>query len=113
MLVKIAKWGNSTAVRIPQAIVNKLGLQPGEELDAKLTGGTVELARPGAMPKLEDLYRLAETQEVPEHVRERYRTPASQHRRRMPGHGAEQPLASHGDGGSSAVLDLGRDRSTG
>ena len=66
MRVKIAKWGNSTAVRIPQAIVDRLKLKAGEELDARLTGGLLEFARPGAMPKLEDLYCLAETQDVPE-----------------------------------------------
>ena len=66
MRVKIAKWGNSTAVRIPQAIVDGLKLKVGEDLDARLKGGLLELARPGTLPSLDELYRLAETQEVPE-----------------------------------------------
>ena len=66
MRVKIAKWGNSTAVRIPQAVVDHLNLRPGEEMDICLRDNVVEFARPGNPPSLEDLYRLAETQEVPD-----------------------------------------------
>ena len=30
--MKIAKWGNSLAVRLPKALVEDLGLKPGNEL---------------------------------------------------------------------------------
>ena len=31
--MQVAKWGNSLAIRLPKALVEKLGLQPGDELD--------------------------------------------------------------------------------
>jgi antitoxin MazE len=30
--VQVSKWGNSLAVRLPKALVEKLGLVPGDEL---------------------------------------------------------------------------------
>ena len=29
----VAKWGNSLAVRLPKALVESLGLKPGDEID--------------------------------------------------------------------------------
>lgn len=45
--MKVAKWGNSLAVRLPAKLVEKLGLQEGDELvmTAK-EDGTVEVAAP-------------------------------------------------------------------
>ena len=31
--MKVAKWGNSLAVRLPKALVEDLGLKPGNELE--------------------------------------------------------------------------------
>jgi len=31
--MKVAKWGNSLAVRLPAAVVEKLGLKEGDEID--------------------------------------------------------------------------------
>ena len=31
--MKVAKWGNSLAVRLPKALVEDLGLKPGKELE--------------------------------------------------------------------------------
>jgi antitoxin MazE len=31
--MQVAKWGNSLAVRLPAALVQKLGLKPGDEVD--------------------------------------------------------------------------------
>ncbi len=31
--MRVSKWGNSLAVRLPKALVAKLGLQPGDKLD--------------------------------------------------------------------------------
>lgn len=36
--MKVAKWGNSLAIRIPAEVVNKLKLVPGEEIEIKVTG---------------------------------------------------------------------------
>jgi antitoxin MazE len=30
--MQVSKWGNSLAVRLPKALVEKLGLKPGDEL---------------------------------------------------------------------------------
>lgn len=31
--MKVAKWGNSLAVRLPQSLVDELGLKSGDQLD--------------------------------------------------------------------------------
>jgi antitoxin MazE len=36
--MKLAKWGNSLAVRIPADVVEKLKLAPGEEIQVTITG---------------------------------------------------------------------------
>ncbi len=36
--MKLAKWGNSLAVRIPAEVVAKLGIAPNEEVRIKITG---------------------------------------------------------------------------
>jgi antitoxin MazE len=43
--MQVSKWGNSLAVRLPKALVDKLGLKPGDELaviDARQGQITVE-----------------------------------------------------------------------
>ena len=36
--MKLARWGNSLAVRIPAEVVAKLGIAPNEEVEIKVTG---------------------------------------------------------------------------
>jgi len=36
--LKVAKWGNSIAVRIPSDVVEKLGISPNEEVEIRVTG---------------------------------------------------------------------------
>lgn len=43
MKVQVAKWGNSTAVRLPKAVVKQLGLTSGMTLDVTVDGGAVKL----------------------------------------------------------------------
>ena len=43
MKVQVAKWGNSTAVRLPKAVVKQLGLAPGMTLDVSIDGAGVKL----------------------------------------------------------------------
>lgn len=38
MRIQVAKWGNSTAVRLPKAVVEQLGLKPGAEVELTLNG---------------------------------------------------------------------------
>lgn len=56
MRVKIQKWGNSLAVRIPKAIASGKNLSDGSVVEMKLTGGGLLLkpVRPTSY-KLEDL----------------------------------------------------------
>ena len=43
MKVQVAKWGNSTAVRLPKSVTQELGLQPGSQLDLVVEGREVRL----------------------------------------------------------------------
>ena len=36
--MKLAKWGNSLAIRIPAEVVDRLGLRENEEADIRVTG---------------------------------------------------------------------------
>jgi antitoxin MazE len=58
--MKLAKWGNSLALRIPAEVVEKLKLAPGEEVEVTLAGeGRFEVSR-GLSRKqvLEELKKL-------------------------------------------------------
>lgn len=44
--MKVAKWGNSLAVRLPSAVVEGLGLREGDEIELHLVGErAVEVGR--------------------------------------------------------------------
>ena len=43
MRVHLAKWGNSTAVRLPKAVVQELGLENGQEIELTVSGGEARL----------------------------------------------------------------------
>jgi antitoxin MazE len=43
MRVQVAKWGNSTAVRLPKAVTDELGLAPGSQLELVVEGREVRL----------------------------------------------------------------------
>lgn len=43
MKTKIAKWGNSLAVRVPQPFAEEVGLEEGTEVDLALDGGRLVL----------------------------------------------------------------------
>ncbi len=38
--MRVAKWGNSLAVRLPAAVVEELGLKAGDEVDVKVSGSS-------------------------------------------------------------------------
>lgn len=54
MKVQVSKWGNSTAVRLPKAVVDQLGLKPGMTVDVSVDGQSVMLApnRPQSVREL-------------------------------------------------------------
>lgn len=44
--MRVAKWGNSLAVRLPQAVAEELGLKEGDEIELRAAPGqVVEVAR--------------------------------------------------------------------
>lgn len=43
--MQLAKWGNSYAVRLPKEMVDKLKLELGEELDARVQDGALRIRR--------------------------------------------------------------------
>jgi antitoxin MazE len=43
--MKVAKWGNSLAVRLPAELVARLGLKEGDEIAVVEKGGTLEVER--------------------------------------------------------------------
>ncbi len=43
MRVHLAKWGNSTAVRLPKAITDELDLKIGQEIEISVVGGEARL----------------------------------------------------------------------
>ena len=38
IIMKLAKWGNSIAVRIPAEVITKLGMAPNDEVRIEITG---------------------------------------------------------------------------
>ena len=55
MQIRIAKWGNSLAVRLPRAIADDLGLAEGQSVDIAIENGTVRLKRSYERVRLADL----------------------------------------------------------
>jgi antitoxin MazE len=47
MKTRIAKWGNSLAVRVPQPFAEEVGLEEGREVDLSLVDGKLVLSPSG------------------------------------------------------------------
>ena len=60
MQVRIAKWGNSLAVRLPRAIVDELELAEGQSVDVAVENGWVRLKPSRSRVRLCDLVAEAE-----------------------------------------------------
>jgi antitoxin MazE len=56
MKVKVAKWGNSLAVRVPKHVADELGLAPGQTVDLQRQGNQLRIETVQA-PKIPQ-YRL-------------------------------------------------------
>lgn len=58
--VRVSKWGNSLAVRLPSAVVEALGLKEGDQIEIRIAGSrTFELRRdPGKHRALASLRKL-------------------------------------------------------
>ena len=61
--MRVAKWGDSLAIRLPTAIVEALGLKEGDEVELRIAGAqAVEIARSTTPEKREAaLARLKES----------------------------------------------------
>lgn len=61
MRTTIARWGNSTALRLPKAIVEELHLKPGQQVEVTVEGGEARL-KPVRHPRvtLEELMAEAD-----------------------------------------------------
>ncbi|HWY69805.1 MAG TPA: AbrB/MazE/SpoVT family DNA-binding domain-containing protein [Terriglobales bacterium] len=56
MKAQMVKWGNSLAVRIPKAVIEKARLKEGDSLEVEAAAeGLVELRRPSKLPTLAQL----------------------------------------------------------
>ncbi len=59
MRMHVGKWGNSLAVRLPKAIVERLRLKEGDSFDAELFTRALQRAQ---IPREEALRRIVELQ---------------------------------------------------
>jgi antitoxin MazE len=56
--VAVAKWGNSTAIRLPKAIVDELNLVPGQTVEMTVENGKAVISRAATVklaPPLEEM----------------------------------------------------------
>jgi antitoxin MazE len=67
MKVKIAKWGNSLAVRLPKRLAEEAGLGPDSEVDVVVERGVVQLKPPVRIPRytLKDMIAAIKPGTVP------------------------------------------------
>lgn len=57
MRVRVSRWGNSMAVRLPRAVVEELHLEPGGELRLAITGEKLVLS---PVPRRPKTYKLGD-----------------------------------------------------
>ena len=55
--VAVSKWGNSTAIRLPKAVVEELGLKQGEVVEMTVQNGKAVIHKPMQLlaPTLEEI----------------------------------------------------------
>jgi antitoxin MazE len=53
--VRVAKWGNSLAVRIPKAVAEQARLKEGDAVSIEVVDGHIELRSAERIPTLEEL----------------------------------------------------------
>ncbi len=65
-LQKIRKWGNSLAVRIPQALAEEAGLAEGEPVSVRVDDGKLVISRRVRKYRLDDLLDRITPENQPE-----------------------------------------------
>jgi antitoxin MazE len=61
--IQIARWGNSSAIRLPKAVLDELGLKPGESVNLTVQDGKAIL-EPARPKKITLAWILAETERL-------------------------------------------------
>lgn len=64
MKVQVAKWGNSTGMRFPKKVADRLGLVPGSELELTVEGNGVRLVRAKPSPSERLAAMVAEARQL-------------------------------------------------
>ena len=68
MRARVAKWGNSLAIRLPKMAVEKLRLHAGTPVDVRIEGDIIEIHAPRPHYRIEDLLAQITPGSVPEAV---------------------------------------------
>ena len=53
----VSRWGNSLGVRLPRALVDDLGLKPGDELEVVVLATRIEVVKDGRRRRAVDRMR--------------------------------------------------------
>ena len=54
MKMQIGRWGNSLAVRLPKALVERFGLKEGDEIDSEVVAAAIAKADDEALERRRD-----------------------------------------------------------
>ena len=66
MQVRVSRWGNSLAIRLPKAAVASLEVREGEPIDLAIEGDRVVLSTPRPRYTLEELVAAMDPDDEPE-----------------------------------------------
>jgi antitoxin MazE len=66
MQVRVSRWGNSLAIRLPKAAVASLEVREGEPIDLAIEGDRVVLRAPRPRYTLEELVAAMRPEDEPE-----------------------------------------------
>ena len=66
MRMRVSKWGNSLAVRLPKAAVESLQVHEGEPVDLSIEGDSLVIRAPGPRYTLEGLVAQMRPENQPE-----------------------------------------------
>jgi antitoxin MazE len=68
MAVTLQRWGNSLGIRLPRPLLDQLGLGEGAQLDVRLDGDKLVLARASRRPRMSELLEGMTPEDRPEEV---------------------------------------------
>jgi antitoxin MazE len=66
MRARVSKWGNSLAIRLPQAAVKSLRVHEGEQVELSIKGDRLEIRAARPRYRLDDLIREITPDNQPE-----------------------------------------------